>query len=511
MSTDMQRYSIENQAAVIAAFANARNLKIVRTYEDRGESGLRIKNRGGLKQLLELVSSGAADFSHLLVYDVSRWGRFQDTDESAHHEFTCKKAGVKVEYCAEQFDNDGSMLSSIVKNIKRVMAAEYSRELSSKVHAGQLRLAALGFHVGGFVKYGLRRELVDEDRVSKGYLERGQQKNLKTDRVIVRCGSPNEIETLQRIFCEFVEQRKSSSEIARQLNRDMIPNQYGRPWTSWVIRGILRNENYIGNTVYNRESNTLRECKVKNPPSQWIRNECSIAPAIDKATFLRAQARMKLRWEDLTDDEMLDRLRRLLKKAGGLNQRLIESTLGVPSRSTYARRFGSLIEAYRCIGYQVKHDLDWIARKHECRKLLMGVADNLSGRLQKAGVAASYDSVTKLLTTNDQLAISLRLARCWLYRNQGPIWTINRRAPFPDGYLVVIRLDEQNTNALDYILLPTGWVVGRKLRLADCGWRRFRGCCFQTIDELSKAILRSHRRASTDRRPKRRGGRCSKT
>ena len=37
-------------------------------------------------------------------------------------------------YCAEQFD--GTLLSSIVKNLKRVMAAEYSRELSVKVHAG---------------------------------------------------------------------------------------------------------------------------------------------------------------------------------------------------------------------------------------------------------------------------------------------------------------------------------------------------------------------------------------
>jgi hypothetical protein len=68
-----------------------------------------------------------------MVYDVSRWGRFQDVDESAHYEFVCKRNGIKVAYCAEQFDNDGSLLSSIVKNIKRVMAAEYSRELGVKV------------------------------------------------------------------------------------------------------------------------------------------------------------------------------------------------------------------------------------------------------------------------------------------------------------------------------------------------------------------------------------------
>jgi DNA invertase Pin-like site-specific DNA recombinase len=85
MSTDRQRYSIENQAAVIAAFAQMHNLSIVRTYRDEGESGLKLKNRTGLVQLLDDVQSGRADFSQVIVYDVSRWGRFQDTDESAHY------------------------------------------------------------------------------------------------------------------------------------------------------------------------------------------------------------------------------------------------------------------------------------------------------------------------------------------------------------------------------------------------------------------------------------------
>jgi DNA invertase Pin-like site-specific DNA recombinase len=145
MSTDYQRYSIENQAAVIATYAKMHQLSIVRTYSDKGESGLKIKNRAGLIQLLDDVQSGRADFDRILVYDVSRWGRFQDTDESAHYEFICKKAGVKVAYCAEQFDNDGTMMSNILKNLKRVMAAEYSRELSAKVHAGASRVRPDGF------------------------------------------------------------------------------------------------------------------------------------------------------------------------------------------------------------------------------------------------------------------------------------------------------------------------------------------------------------------------------
>src|ERR1044071_784089 len=78
MSTELQRYSTQNQAAAIAAYAQQRNLTIVRTYVDEGKSGLRINRRPGLQELLRDVQSGHVTFDDVLVYDVSRWGRFQD-------------------------------------------------------------------------------------------------------------------------------------------------------------------------------------------------------------------------------------------------------------------------------------------------------------------------------------------------------------------------------------------------------------------------------------------------
>ena len=92
MSTDYQQYSIENQAVVIATYAELHKLTIVRTYRDEGESGLKIENRAGLTELIDDVRSGQTDFGHLLIFDVSRWGRFQDIDESAHYEFVCRQA-----------------------------------------------------------------------------------------------------------------------------------------------------------------------------------------------------------------------------------------------------------------------------------------------------------------------------------------------------------------------------------------------------------------------------------
>jgi DNA invertase Pin-like site-specific DNA recombinase len=489
MSTDYQRYSIENQAAVIAAYAQVHGLTIVRTYRDEGESGLKLKNRVGLIQLLDDVQSGQADFHHILVYDVSRWGRFQDTDESAHYEYICKKAGIKVAYCAEQFDNDGSLLSSIVKNLKRVMAAEFSRELSAKVHAGQLRQAALGFRQGGPLGYGLRRELIDENRLSKGYLKRGQQKSLKTDHVVLCLGPRNEIEVIQRIFREYVEDRKSEEEIVRRLNREGLPNHLGRPWTRRMVDYILRNENYVGNTVYNRESFPLRERKIKNPPNLWIRTKGSIAPAVDRGVFLRAQRRLTLRWLHLTNDELLVLLKSLLQKEGWLSEKIVNSTLGVPSIDVYCERFGSLRNAYQRIGYELKWDFDWIDRRSEFNELLRHTAADLAARLEKVGSVAFFEPGIDVLTVNNRFAISLRLARSWRGSGREPIWTINRRAILPEGHIIAIRLGEGNNSVLDYVLLPTREMIGLKIRFMEAGLHRLDGRCFRTSAHLTKAIL----------------------
>jgi predicted site-specific integrase-resolvase len=106
MSTDHQKYSTENQADAIKRYAAERGIEIVRTYADEGKSGLSVDGRDAFKSLIADVSEGRADFEMILVYDVSRWGRFQDTDESAYYEYICKRAGVRVQYCAEQFEND---------------------------------------------------------------------------------------------------------------------------------------------------------------------------------------------------------------------------------------------------------------------------------------------------------------------------------------------------------------------------------------------------------------------
>lgn len=209
MSTEHQQYSTENQADAIRDYAQKRGFRIVKTYADEGRSGLRIEGRNALRQMIDDAKSGNGGYEAILVYDISRWGRFQDSDESAYYEYICKRAGIRVYYCAEQFENDGSPTSTIIKSVKRAMAGEYSRELSSKVFQGQCRLIELGYRQGGAAGFGLRRMLVDMQGKPKGTLKRNEQKSLQTDRVILVPGPDEEISIVRHMYQLFIKHSKS--------------------------------------------------------------------------------------------------------------------------------------------------------------------------------------------------------------------------------------------------------------------------------------------------------------
>lgn len=364
MSTEHQKYSTANQSDTNHAYAALRNMTIVRTYSDEGISGLTFERRDALKRLIADVQGGNADFKAILVYDVSRWGRFQDTDESAHYEYICRQAGISVHYCAEQFDNDGSPISAFIKNIKRWMAGEYSRELSAKTFTAQCRIVQLGFRIGGQPGYGLRRLLVSDRGIPHRLLAFGEWKAVTTDRIILVPGPASEVRLVRWIYATFVRKRKTEAQIAALLTRRGSRNHHGRPWDRTLIKRILRNEKYIGNNIWNRTSFKLKQERVINGPEKWMRADGAFEPLIDRSLFEAAQAIYRDRVQHpitgkqprYSKEEMLRRLRRLLKRRGYLSSKLINESKGIVATSSFEARFGSLSRAYQLIGYVQKND-----------------------------------------------------------------------------------------------------------------------------------------------------------
>ena len=190
MSDEAQQYSIENQKAAIAEYAAKNGFVVVKTYADPGKSGVVAKNRFGLRELLKDVVSGSTDYKAILVYDVSRWGRFPNSDEAAHYEFLCASSGIPLHYCAEPFKNDGTATSSLLKALRRLQAADFSRELGEKVFRGKSRIVQPGFWVGGPPGPGYRRLMVSASGKRKQIMKLGEHKSFTTDRVILVPGPP---------------------------------------------------------------------------------------------------------------------------------------------------------------------------------------------------------------------------------------------------------------------------------------------------------------------------------
>jgi len=352
MSTEHQQYSIENQARWVQQYARSHGFTVTRTYSDSAKSGLWLKGRPGLRGLLRDVTEGNTDYKAILVYDVSRWGRFQDTDEAAHYEFVCKSAGIPVHYCAETFVNDGSLPSAIMKAVKRAMAGEYSRELGVKVFIGKKRLAELGFWQGGPPGYGFRRLLVSPERKPKQLLSRGERKSLMTDRVILVPGTPDEVERVRDIFRLFTIKKLGLKAIARDLNQRGVPSPHNARWTHSVVRTILSNPKYVGCNVFNQTTGRLGAPPVARPRAEWIIIPDAYEGIVDPTIFDRAQRRLEslVIWK--TDEQLLQELRSLLESHGTLTPKVIDDARRTACSRTLGRRFGGLRKAYELIGYR---------------------------------------------------------------------------------------------------------------------------------------------------------------
>ncbi len=455
-STEHQQYSLENQSIAIEKYAESHGFRVVLTYLD-AKTGVVFKQRGGLRQMLQDVVAPATPYKAILVYDVSRWGRFQDTDESAHYEFLCKSAGVPVHYCAETFANDGTFPSLIMKALKRAMAGEFSRELGVKVFAGQKRLARLGFRQGGEAGYGLRRMLVSASGIRKQELGAGERKSLTTDRVILVLGPAREVQVVKDIYRMLVSEKLSSAGIARELNRQHIAHIGGSEWNIHGVNAVLTTPKYMGCHVYGRTSVRLSTPRVRVPRSEWVLAPGAFEPVVDSRVFSEAQRILRERTFNKSDEELLAALRALLASKGRLSRRVISDSIEVPCPSTYQFRFGSLQRAYELIGYGSPEDFG----PPDLRRRTEALRDELIARI--AAMFPDDVSITRpggggrwrsRLRLRSGLMVSVLVARP-IQRKRMISWQIAPVRQESRFVTLLARLDKEHRSFLDFHVFPT--------------------------------------------------------
>ena len=452
MSTEHQQYSQENQSAAIRRYAADHDMVIVHTYQDC-KTGLVLNRREGLRQLLHDVVQGEVNYKIILVFDVSRWGRFQDVDEAAHYEFLCRSAGIPVHYCAESFPNDNGLPNMIMKALKRMMASEYSRELSARVYAGSVRLAQLGFRQGSSPGYGFRRMLLSPTGNPKHLLGHGERKSIHEDRVTLVLGPQEEVDCVREIFRSFVEDRKSPARIARELNARGVKYNVGRKRKAWYAQAIyemLHDPKYIGTLVYGKGSQKLHTARLSIPRELWVVVPAAWMPIIDNDTFDRAQQLFLRKPQHKSDADMLTDLRNLWIQNGRISASMITRARDVASLEKYERRFGSLTEAFARIGYKIQGPKKLMARRGSFALRADLIKEIVECATSRVIVSRRDYNCRPRLRLVDRSLVSVQLVRS-LRNKQGQIrWRLNVPHHERDFVTLIARLNANNDGFHDF-------------------------------------------------------------
>ena len=359
-----QEYSISIQQEKVHAFAERNNIEIVFEYEDAGKSGL-TADRPGFQALLAHVRRSNKgknkDLDYVMCLDVSRWGRFQKTDESGYYETICAENGVKVIFSdhgdlKDEEDDEGdafaeSLWSDIGKPMERVLAKRHSQVLSEKVFAGAVKTSQQGNRAGGSPPFGTLRIEVDPHKKNEkvGLMKPKQHKSYPNNRVRLAPDEEGTAKIVQEIFELFVIKDYSESQIAALLNERLVPAPKGGKWLSTTISHILRDEQYIGAVIYNKTSAKLKSKRTRNPRSKWIITPDSYQPVVTAEIFAAAQAKFNLRSKRMSREEMQKHLRSAFARYNMLSHSLLQSLPDMPSLSEIVNEFGSLPEAIQSL------------------------------------------------------------------------------------------------------------------------------------------------------------------
>jgi hypothetical protein len=221
--------------------------------------------------------------------------------------------------------------------------------------------------------------------------------------------------------------------------------------------------------------------------------EGRLDPIVDPRIFRQAQRILATRYLSLPNEEMLKRLRILLKERGHPSKGIIDEAAGLPCATLYQLRFGSLRSAYRLIGFTSSRDCEYIDSRERWAELNAKLVAQAADEIKKAGGRYTFpNGATDCLLVNKTVSVCFRVARWCAGKKEihSPHWSIGQRNRFPAGWIVAIRLAEKNTGVLDYVLLLTTNIAGPLFRFSEKS-RTSRGIeRFEQFDALLRSLIR---------------------
>ncbi len=222
VSTDNedQANSFESQRRYFKEYIERNpNWELYEIFADQGISGTNTKRRKEFNRMIACAKNG--DFELILTKEISRFAR--NTLDSIYYTRDLKKYGVGVIFLNDNIntlDKDAELRLAIMSSI----AQEESRKTSERVKWGQKRQMEQGVVFG---------------RSMLGY-------DVKDGNMYI---NEEGAEIVRLIFHKFVNEKKGTHVIARELKEAGIQPMRSKEWQNTVILRIIRNEKYCGDLV----------------------------------------------------------------------------------------------------------------------------------------------------------------------------------------------------------------------------------------------------------------------
>jgi site-specific DNA recombinase len=280
--------SIDDQVRRCRALAAQRGYQMVGEYSDAAISGSHTE-RADLQRLL--AEARHKGIRHVLVDDLSRLSRdLGDFWRLIFTEFASMNVSVIDVTTGLASDDQGARMAFGAMGL---ISDGFLQMIRTETHRGLEGRAIAGFATGGKT-FGF--STVPEPNPQ-------QPEHPRKVRVVV----PHEAAVVLRIFEAYAE-GKSLRGIASALNDDGVPaphdsgrgNKKGHGWGHTTIFTMLRNQQYVGVWIWNKEKwvqipGTSRYRRIPRPESEHVTTEIPELRIVSPELWAKAQARIPSR------------------------------------------------------------------------------------------------------------------------------------------------------------------------------------------------------------------------
>lgn len=222
------------------------NWEKVDEYIDRSKSGTMVKGRDEYQRLFEDLLSDKFDI--VVIKDQERLMR-NTLDWYIFTNRLVQTGKLLYMYMEDKFYSPDDAL---INGIKAIIAEEFSRNLSKKLH---------NYHDGRIQK---AREGKEIDLQGSGNVFGWDKKDGKY------YINPEQAK-VRRLMCEGIMARKGSTLIAKELNEAGYRNTVGKPWKPMDIPKFVYDCKNVGTMIINKERHDFESKKtIKLPEEEWV-------------------------------------------------------------------------------------------------------------------------------------------------------------------------------------------------------------------------------------------------